>query len=66
MAENILQWTRAKVFAMGQQGILNINSLRHWDICNALRLGKTQEQVAEEFKTDDRAIRRIKACKCPE
>lgn len=62
----ILRFTRAEVYAFSQQGIMNIHALEHWDICNALKEGKTKEQVAMDYRKSEDHIKYIKRCKCPQ
>lgn len=62
----ILQFTRAQVVAFAQQGIMNIKSSTHWDICNDLKSGKDQETVAMQHRMSTIQVYRIHKCKCPE
>lgn len=62
----ILQFTRVQVVSFAQNGIMNIKAAFHWDVCNALKAGKNSEQVAEDFRIDDRTVRWIRCHKCPE
>ena len=64
---NLLQFTREEVIRKINKGDLTKASLRHYEICQAIAKGKTQEAVAEDFKlTDDAHVRYIKRTKCPE
>ncbi len=66
MSESILQFTRDKVVAMAQQGMMHITSPTHWEICDSLKKGKTMEVVADDFKVHYNTVQLIKKCKCPD
>ncbi len=64
---NILSLKRNEVEFFIKTGVMRPENLRHYDICQAIKNGMTQEQAAEKFNvTDDRYIRRIKEKKCPD
>lgn len=60
----ILDFNRDKVQAMAQSGLMHINSLKHWDVCDALRSGKTLEQVSDEQNIPFETVKSIKNTKC--
>lgn len=64
---NILSLTRGEVVAFVESGFMRPETIKHYDICKALSDGKTQNEIAQEFKlSDSRVIRSIKEKKCPE
>jgi len=63
---SILRFLRAEVYAMGQQGIMNIKSLEHWDICNDMHNNNLDiEALSLKYDKSVETIRQIKRCKCP-
>lgn len=61
----ILEFTREKVKAMAQSGLMNIKSLEHWDICKFLHEGNTAEATAERFGINTERVVYIRSHKCP-
>lgn len=64
---SILSLTRAEVVAFAQDGLMKKESVRHWDICKALKDKVPQEKIAEIFNlTDSKQVRWVKSKKCPD
>lgn len=61
----ILEFTREKVKAMAQAGLMNIKSVEHWDVCKFLSEGHTAESAAERFRIDTNKVVYIRSHKCP-
>ena len=62
----ILRFTRAEVYAMSQQGLMNIKALEHWDACNDLSNGMDYESIAMKYRKSTQWVEKIKGCKCPQ
>lgn len=64
---SLLSLTRNQVVAFVQEGTMNKASVRHYDICEALKRKVPQEKIAELFNlTDSKQVRWIKDHKCPD
>lgn len=61
---NILSYERSQIVALSS--LMRGDAVKWFDICNALKSGKTQEKIAEIFNTDDRTVRWIKKKYCPD
>jgi hypothetical protein len=61
----ILDWDRNQIVAFSSFTSSRLTLC--YDVCRALREGKTQEKIAELFNlSDDREVRRIKKKYCPD
>lgn len=61
---SILNYDRSQIVALSE--LMRGNAVLWFDVCKALKEGKTQEKTAEIFNTDDRTVRWIKKKYCPE
>lgn len=66
MSKSILNFSRDEVKEYAKIGVFRINSLFHFDVCQALAMGKKVDEVSEDFRLSDRQVFRIKQVKCPE
>ena len=63
----ILNFERDQVVALAESGLMNKKSILHFDVCKALKEGKTHEKIAELFNLcDDSMVRWIQRHKCPD
>ncbi len=64
---SILKFERNQIVAMATEGLLNKKSIIHYDVCQALKEGKTAEKIAELFQIAEiRHVWWIRDHKCPD
>jgi len=61
---NLLNYPKAYVQRLVVEGFALPETIRHWEICEALKKGKKSEEVAEDFKIADSTVRYVRRCKC--
>lgn len=62
---SLLDFEREEIKACAQAGIMNIQTLLHWDVCNHLKKGHTLYKTAADFRKSIETIKYIKK-KCPD
>lgn len=63
----ILNFERSQIVAFAENGMMNKKSVLHFDVCKALKEGKTAEKIAEQFNlAEPRHVWYIRDHKCPD
>lgn len=64
---SLLSFDRNQIVALAKEGLMNKKTILHYDVCQALKEGKTAEKIAELFQIAEPAhVRWIQRHKCPD